>query len=197
MSVKIQNFKYETNFFADISDKNERSLEHVVYLAQKKHNADLRSGTACCKTRAEVRYTNAKPFKQKGSGRARRGTNRTPLRRGGGVIFGPKPRSFSTKLNKKVLSYARKSLLFLFRENTFVISGTDFISKTKDLNNLLKNQFKDVGDIVMVLSSQDDNLWRYSLNLPIHFSFVEELDFSSFLNSKIVVLSENAAKELS
>ena len=196
MSVEIQNFKYEPTFFSDISDKNERSLEHVVYLAQKKHNADLRSGTASCKTRAEVRYTNAKPFKQKGSGRARRGTNRTPLRRGGGVIFGPKPRSFSSKLNKKVLSYARKSLLFLFKDNTFVISGVNSISKTKVINNLLKNQFNNFGDIVLVLSSQDDNLWRFSLNLPIRFSFIEELDFSSFLNSKIVVLSENAAKEL-
>jgi len=196
MNLKIEKFVFDDSYFLELEKKSSSSLDHIIYLAQKKHNADLRSGTACCKTRSEVRCTNAKPFKQKGSGRARRGTNRTPLRRGGGVIFGPKPRSYNSKLNKKVLSLARKSLLHAFKENIFLLTETEKVSKTKQIHDVLSKNFTNNQNLILVLSSQDDILWRNSVNLPIRFSFIEELDFSAFLNSDIVILTESSSKEL-
>ena len=85
--------------------------EDVIYYAITNELANARVGTACTKDRSEVHGSNAKPYKQKGTGRARRGDKKSPLLRGGGVIFGPKPRDFSYSLPKKVKRLAMKSIL--------------------------------------------------------------------------------------
>ena len=85
--------------------------EHCVYEAVKNHLANKRQGTQCTKTRAEVRGGGRKPWRQKGTGRARQGSTRSPQWIGGGVVFAPKPRDYSYKINKKIKRIALKSVL--------------------------------------------------------------------------------------
>ena len=115
--------------------------EDVIYYAINNELANKRVGTACTKGRAEVNGSNAKPFKQKGTGRARRGDKKSPLLRGGGVIFGPKPRDFSFVLPKKVKRLAMKSILSLKAQTDRLTIIEDFTiesGKTKDLVSILK-----------------------------------------------------------
>ena len=91
--------------------------EDVIYYAITNELANKRVGTACTKDRSEVHGSNAKPYKQKGTGRARRGDKKSPLVRGGGVVFGPKPRDFSFRLPKKVKRLAMKSILSMKAQN--------------------------------------------------------------------------------
>jgi len=134
------------------------ALAHNHYLLNNYQGNALRAGTSSSKTRADVSGGGAKPYNQKGTGHARRGSNRTPLRRGGGVIFGPKPRSFKTKLNKKNIQLATRSVL---NEKSDQISVLRFeessLLKTRDIvqfltkKNIQKNQ-----KVVFVLDMYQD-----------------------------------------
>lgn len=115
--------------------------EDVIYYAINNELANKRVGTACTKDRSEVHGSNAKPYKQKGTGRARRGDKKSPLLRGGGVIFGPKPRDFSFVLPKKVKRLAMKSVLSMKAQSDRLTIVEDFTvesGKTKDLAQVLK-----------------------------------------------------------
>jgi large subunit ribosomal protein L4 len=156
--------KYETEFGFDV--KVEHS-EHLNYLVDKYQKAYLREGTASAKSRGEVSGGGAKPYNQKGTGRARRGTNRTPLRRGGSVIFGPKPRSFKIALNRKTFKQAYKHALTA-RLNDVVILKTEGIEiGTKKMKSFLSTfNGTSKSKYVFIVNDEDYSLYLSIRNLP-------------------------------
>lgn len=120
--------------------------EDVIYYAITNELANMRVGTACTKTRAEVHGSNAKPYKQKGTGHARRGDKKSPINVGGGTIFGPKPRDYSYSIPKKEKRLAMKSILSLKAQTDRLTVIEDFTvesGKTKDLVKILNNFVKE------------------------------------------------------
>jgi len=116
--------------------------EDVIWYAINNELANKRQGNASTKGRAEVHGSNARPYKQKGTGRARRGDKKSPILVGGGVVFGPKPRDFSYSMPKKAKRLAMKSILSLKAQSGTLKIIEDFAvdsGKTKDLFNILKN----------------------------------------------------------
>lgn len=103
MKIEMMDISTENNIFKNDESEN---LSHILYLVNNYQNHQKWQKSACTKTRSEVRGGGAKPYKQKGTGRARRGTNRSPLRVGGGVIFGPKPIKRKMKINKDIIRSA-------------------------------------------------------------------------------------------
>jgi large subunit ribosomal protein L4 len=140
--------------------------KYVLHDVVKMQLANRRAGTASTKTRTEVRGGGAKPYRQKGTGRARAGTIRSPLRRGGGVIFGPKPRDYSYKLPKKVRKLGvRMALSARFSENNMlVLDGFDLAAiKTKNFVEIMKKLNIENG--LIVIPEKNANLERSSRNV--------------------------------
>jgi len=142
--------------------------DHSIYLAVQSEMAALRQGTHSSKSRSEVRGGGAKPYKQKGTGRARVGSSRNPARVHGGTAFGPKPRKYSKSINKKVRQLARKSVLSQKVSSNDLIVIEDFnldSNKTKDfveiLNNLSINNTKNA----IMLGDVSENIHLSSRNI--------------------------------
>jgi len=175
--------------------------EDVIYYAINNELANKRVGTACTKGRAEVHGSNAKPYKQKGTGRARRGDKKSPLLRGGGVIFGPKPRDFSFVLPKKVKRLAMKSVLSLKAQGDRLTIVEDFTvesGKTKDLAIILKNFIKDEHRTVVVLKDNDAMIKRAGNNIPtVSFLSYNRLRAHDLFYGQKIIMLESAAKNLS
>jgi large subunit ribosomal protein L4 len=140
--------------------------KHILHDVVKMQLANRRSGAACTKTRTEVRGGGKKPYRQKGTGRARAGTNRSPLWRGGGVVFGPKPRDYSYKLPKKVRKLGvRMALSSRFSENNMlVLEGFDLSAiKTKQFVEVMKKLNIENG--LIVIPERNENLEKSSRNV--------------------------------
>lgn len=138
----------------------------LMHMAAVRQNNNARVGTVSTKTRSEVRGGGRKPWKQKGTGRARAGSRRSPVWRGGGTVFGPKPRSFASALNRKMSSGALASALSTAREQTIVVADKALnVDKTKDFEALL-NKLELSGQKVLVLAERNDSLYRATRNLP-------------------------------
>jgi len=140
--------------------------KHILHDVVKMQLANRRAGTASTKTRTEVRGGGAKPYRQKGTGRARAGTRRSPLWRGGGVIFGPKPRDYSYKLPKKVRKLGmRMALSTRFSENNMLIlDGFDLADiKTKQFIEVMKKLNIENG--LIVIPGKNENLEKSSRNV--------------------------------
>ena len=171
-----------------------------IYHAVNNELANRRVGTACTKTRAEVNYSNTKPFKQKGTGNARRGDKKSPIMVGGGTVFGPKPRDYSYTLPKKVKRLAMKSLLSLSVEEERLVLVEDFTSedgKTKTLANILKNFVEDGKRTVLIMKDDDAMLRRAARNIPyLHVLSYDKLSAKELLYGKKVIMLETAAKNL-
>lgn len=174
--------------------------EDVIYYAINNELANKRVGTACTKDRSEVHGSNAKPYKQKETGRARRGDKKSPLCRGGGVVFGPKPRDFSFSLPKKVKRLAMKSILSLKAQNDRLTVVEDFTvesGKTKDLVSILKN-FPSEGRTVIILKDDDAKIKQAGRNIPtVSFLSYNRLRAHDLFYGRKVILLESAAKNLS
>lgn len=154
------------------------------------YRAGLRSGTACTKTVGDVNGSNKKPWRQKGTGRARAGSYASPLWRGGGVVFGPKPRDFSKKVNKKTRALAlRKALSERIKAgDVLVVDDIKLPShKTKDFINLLETLKLSDGTVLLV-ASNDRNLTLASRNVGrVTFSTGEGLNtYDTLLCDKLV-----------
>jgi len=178
-------------------DFNE-SLIHQVVTA---YMAAGRAGTKAQKTRAEVSGGGAKPFKQKGTGRARAGTIRSPLWRTGGKIFAAKPRSFEQKVNRKMFRGALKSILSeLVRQERLVVVDSFQVDapKTKSLVSKL-NEMKLEGSVLIVADTIDENLYLAVRNLA-RVSLLDAassaMDPVSLVRADKVVMTEAAIKEL-
>jgi large subunit ribosomal protein L4 len=171
-----------------------------IYHAVNNELANRRVGTACTKTRAEVNYSNTKPFKQKGTGNARRGDKKSPVMVGGGTIFGPKPRDYSYTLPKKVKRLAMKSLLSLSVQEERLVVVEDFTSqngKTKEVAEILKNFVEDGKRTVLIMKNDDAMLRRAARNIPdLHVLAYDKLSAKELLYGKKVVMLETAAKNL-
>jgi large subunit ribosomal protein L4 len=176
--------------------------DDVIYYAIHNELANARVGTASTKDRGEIHGSNAKPFKQKGTGRARQGDKKSPIFVGGGIVFGPKPRDYSYVLPKKVKRLAMKSILSLKAQSDVIKVVEDFTldsGKTKDLVSVLKGIYPEGKEerTVIILKDDDKNLKKAGRNIPwLHFlSFNRLRAHDLFYGRKIVVL-ETAAKEL-
>lgn len=174
--------------------------EDVIYYAITNELANKRVGTACTKDRSEVHGSNAKPYKQKGTGRARRGDKKSPLCRGGGVVFGPKPRDFSYSLPKKVKRLAMKSILSMKAQNDRLTVIEDFTvesGKTKDLVSILKN-FPADGRTVIVLKENDAKIKQAGRNIPtVSFLSYDRLRAHDLFYGRKIIMLESAVEALS
>ena len=175
--------------------------EDVIYYAITNELANMRVGTACTKGRAEVNGSNAKPYKQKGTGRARRGDKKSPLLIGGGTIFGPKPRDYSYAIPKKAKRLAMKSILSLnAQDEDRLVVIEDFTvetGKTKDLVQILQAFVQDERT-VLVLKDDDAMLKRAGKNIPtLSFLTYNRLRAHDLFYGRKVLVLESAAKNLS
>ncbi len=174
--------------------------EDVIYYAINNELANKRVGTACTKGRAEVHGSNAKPYKQKGTGHARRGDKKSPITRGGGTIFGPKPRDFGFSLPKKVKRLALKTILSLQAQSERLTVVEDFTvesGKTKDLVKILNNFAKDERTVI-ILKDDDNKIKQAGRNIHnVSFLSFNRLRAHDLFYGRKVILLEGAAKNLS
>jgi len=190
----------ESNIFLENSEIKKKAigLIHRVYLTQLKNS---RKYTASTKTRSEVRGGGRKPWKQKGTGRARAGSTRSPLFVGGGVIFGPRPRVVSKKINKKERRLAILSALYLKKKQFVFIPEENFNQfdsiKTKKLSGLIAGLKLNVNSkILFILSKPNKFLWLSSRNLKnVDITTSSCLNIEQLLNANHIILS-NTGLEL-
>ena len=143
--------------------------EHAMYLAVRAYLAHRRQGTHKTKTRTEVRGGGKKPFKQQGTGGARRGSSRSPLLPGGGTIHGPKPHLYTVDLPVKVKRLARKSALALRAQEQNVVVVEDFTlagAKTKEISGMMKALSLDGSKVLVLLPGVDRNVVLSARNIP-------------------------------
>lgn len=173
--------------------------EHAVYEAVKSLLANKRQGTQSVKTRGEVRGGGRKPWRQKGTGRARQGSTRSPNWVGGGVVFAPKPRDYSYRINRKVRQLAMKSALTSKVENAElkVLDTLTFDApKTKEMLAVLKNL--NVGKkTLIVLAEVDDAVIKSANNLPnVETTLVNTLNVYDILNNDSFIMTEAAVRKV-
>ena len=173
--------------------------DSVIWYAINNELANKRLGTASTKGRAEVHGSNARPYRQKGTGRARRGDKKSPLLVGGGTIFGPKPRDFSYSIPKKAKRLALKTILSVKVKNDAIKIIEDFSiesGKTKDLAKLLNN-FGGHERSVIILKDNDTMIKRAAANIPwLSYLSYNRLRAHDLFYSRQVFLLETAAKNL-
>ncbi len=171
--------------------------DHVIYLAVKQYLAAQRQGTNKVKTRAEVKGSSKKLVKQKGTGGARKGNLRSPIYKGGGTIFGPKPRDYSFKLNRKVKDLAKVSALtYKAKENAIVIlEDLNFDApKTSQFTSVLKSLKIDGKKTLFVVSERNDNVYLSLRNLyNVQSTQLVDINTYDILNADVMVLTEKAA----
>jgi len=174
---------------------------HVMYLALKRQLNNARMGTACAKTRAEVSGGGKKPWKQKGTGRARAGSLRSPLFRGGGVIFGPKPRSYETSLPQKARKLALKSALSAKLEVMTVVKDFSEIKepKTKAMTQVLKD-LNVKGKILIIAdltSETNKNLVLSARNIPsVKLLLPSNLNVKDLVDADSIIITEEAINSI-
>lgn len=161
--------------------------------------AGLRAGTSCTKSRGEVRGGGRKPWRQKGTGRARAGTSRSPLWRGGAIIFGPKPRDYSYRVNKKKVALAMRSALSnkVIENAMFVLDALSFEApKTKDMIKVLKALGTEKKTL-LVLPELDEVVIKSARNIKgITPVTVAELNTYEILNHNNIVITKDAVAKI-
>ena len=171
-----------------------------IYHAIRNELANRRVGTACTKTRAEVNYSNTKPYKQKGTGNARRGDKKSPISVGGGTIFGPKPRDYSYSIPKKVKRLAMNSLLTLGIKEERLVVVDDFTSengKTKDIVSIVKAFGVDKERTLIIMKDDDSMIRRAARNIPnVHVQAYDKLSAKELLYGKKILVLKGAASNL-
>ena len=171
---------------------------HVLNEAYIMQRASLRQGTHAVKNRSKVRGGGRKPWKQKGTGRARQGSTRSPQWVGGGVVFGPTPRSYSYKLPKKVRRLALKSALSskVKEDNLVVLENLSFDApKTKEVVSML-SALKVERKVLIVTADRDDNVARSASNLQsVKVIAVEDLNVLDLLMHDKLILTKDAAEK--
>src|SRR6056297_1414604 len=201
-----QAVKYNTNgekvTDIDLSDDifNSKINEDVVHQVVTAQLAKVRSGNASTKTRSEVRGGGRKPWRQKGTGRARHGSIRSPLWVGGGVTFGPKPRSYEKKVNKKMKRIALKSVLSdkLETESIMILDEFEVDEiKTKKMASLLKDLGLEDKKVLIILPEKDKNIYLSARNLPrVKTLVLDGLNTYDLLNNEVILMSEEAVRKI-
>jgi large subunit ribosomal protein L4 len=169
--------------------------EHAVYLDVKQYLANQRQGTHKSKERSEVSGSTRKLHKQKGGGGSRIGDINSPVLVGGGRVFGPRPRDYRFKLNKKLKQLARKSALTVKVQENQIKIVEDFTfdaPKTKDFVNFTKNFKLEGQKVLLVLAGQDKNVYLSARNVPgARIMTASDLNTYSLLNNKAIILTES------
>jgi large subunit ribosomal protein L4 len=173
--------------------------DHVIYLAVKQYLAAQRQGTHKVKTRLEVKGSSKKLHRQKGTGGSRKGNLRNPLYKGGGTIFGPKPRDYDFKLNRKVKDLAKISALAHKAKGNAIVVVEDLkfdAPKTKTFTDALKKLNVADKKVLFVLPAEyDANLYLSLRNLPkVEGTVLTDINTYDIVNAEVLVLSEGAAK---
>ncbi|WNJ16518.1 50S ribosomal protein L4 [Pontibacter sp. G13] len=170
--------------------------DHAIYMDVKQYLANQRQGTSKSKERGEVHGTGKKPYRQKGTGNARQGDRKSPLWRHGGRIFGPKPRDYSFRLNKKIKVLARSSALTYKakEENVRVLENFNFEApKTKQFLDLLNGMEAQDKKVLLVTGDVQKNVYLSGRNLPKASVLpASQLNTFAILNADLLVLTEDA-----
>ena len=179
-----------------IADPN----EHAVYLDVKQYMANKRQGTHKSKERSEIAGSTKKLGRQKGGGGARHGDIKSPLFHGGGRVFGPRPRNYSFKLNKKMKALARRSALTYKAQNNqiMVIEDIKFDApKTKEFVNITRNLKLEGQKLLLVLAGQERNLYLSLRNVPTA-SVVTASDINTYrvLDNRMILVTESSVEAL-
>ncbi|EFC70515.1 50S ribosomal protein L4 [Prevotella sp. oral taxon 299] len=170
--------------------------DHVLYLDVKQYLANQRQGTAKSKERSEISGSTRKLGRQKGGGGARRGDINSPLLVGGGRVFGPKPRDYRFKLNKKVKTLARKSALSYKAQESAIMILEDFnleAPKTKEFVNVVKNLKIDSKKVLLLLPEVNKNVYLSARNLQrSEVMLASTLNAYKVLNADVLVFTEKS-----
>ncbi|CAH0232020.1 MULTISPECIES: 50S ribosomal protein L4 [Pedobacter] len=174
--------------------------DHAIYLDVKQYLANQRQGTHKSKQRNEIAGSTRKLYKQKGTGGARAGSIKSPLFNGGGRVFGPQPRDYSFKLNKKLKSLARKSALAYKAKDNNVVVLEDFnfdTAKTKNYTSLLAALNVGTQKTLLVLPAQNNNIYLSSRNIQ-KTKVISAADLNTYdvLNAGVLVLTADSVKTL-
>ena len=173
--------------------------EAAVHSTVVAYLANQRQGTQSALTRAEVRGGGAKPWRQKGTGRARQGSTRAPQWTGGGVVFAPKPRSYAMSVNKKIRALAMKSALSAkVKDAEMMVLDDIAVSeiKTKQIAAMLKNLNVN-GKALIVLPENNEAVYKSARNIEgVKASFVGMLNVYDVLNCNTVIMAKSAAEKL-
>ena len=174
--------------------------DHAIYLDVKQYQANQRQGTAKTKERSELSGSTRKLGRQKGGGGARRGDINSPVLVGGGRVFGPKPRDYRFKLNKKVKALARRSALTYKAQENAIIVVEDFnmeAPKTKDFANIAKNLKVDGKKSLFVLPESNKNVYLSARNLQRTLvTLAANVNTYNVLNADVLVVTENSLKTI-
>ena len=174
--------------------------DHVIYLDVKQYLADQRQGTAKAKERSEHAGSTRKLIRQKGGGGARRGDINSPVLVGGGRVFGPKPRDYRFKLNKKVKQLARRSALTYKAQENAVVVVEDFsfdAPKTKDFINMTKNLNVEGKKVLLLLPETNMNVYKSARNLQrAEVMEAAKLNTYKVLNADVLVMTEKSLEAI-
>lgn len=172
--------------------------DHAIYLDVKQHLANKRQGTHKSKERAEIKGSTRKIKKQKGTGTARAGSIKSPVFRGGGRVFGPRPRNYSFKLNVKLKRLARRSALSYKAQNDGILVLEDFnfeTPKTQEFKSLLGSLNLENDKVLLVLGSKNDNVYLSARNIgTMKVVTADLLNTYDVLNAKKVVLAKSSVE---
>jgi large subunit ribosomal protein L4 len=179
----------------------EKSGNYLLHKDVLRHLSSKRQGTAATKTRSEVRGGGKKPWQQKGTGRARAGSNRSPLWKGGGVIFGPKPKTVSLKLNKKERRLALQTLLYNKKNNVIIIEDLEnklIESKTKNFIRICENCNINLNQkVLLIVSKKTQPLKLATQNLKnVELILASNLNTFSVLKAKQIILSSLSINDI-
>lgn len=189
-----QNTKEEKELKLNILNNSGNYLVHKDIL---RHQLNKKQSTSCTKTRSEVRGGGRKPWRQKGTGRARAGSNRSPLWKGGGVIFGPKPKTMTFKLNKKERRLTLQTLFYSKRNSISVVENLETkieLPRTKLISELCRNLGINLDQkILIIVETKTNNLKLATKNLKnIELISASNLNSLSLLTAKKIILTTNA-----
>jgi len=185
----------------DLKVAKESSASDLIHRAVLRQLANKRQGTASTLTRSEVRGGGRKPYKQKGTGRARQGSIRTPLRPGGGIIFGPKPRSYNLNMNRKERRLALRTALM--SRISDVISVEDFAStlntpRTKEIiDGLIRLGIDKSSKILVILEDPSTNIMKSINNIQnIKLIRADQLNVFDILNANKLIIGNSAIQKI-
>lgn len=199
----VRNWQGEDAGQADLDLKvaSEENAAHIVHRALRRQMNNARQGTASSKTRAEVRGGGRKPWRQKGTGRARAGSSRSPLWRGGGVIFGPKPRSYATKMNRKERRLALRTAFASRAEDLVVVEDFgDNLSrpKTKELMEAMGRWGVDAdAKALLILADKHDTIYLSARNVErLKLILASNLNVYDLLAADQIVVTQSAIAKI-
>jgi len=173
---------------------------HLIYQAVRTYLSNRRQGTHKSKERSEVRGGGRKPYRQKGTGNARRGTSRSPIMVGGGTIFGPRPHRYYLDIPKKAARLARKSALSLKAKENEITIVEDFSfdkPRTKDMIEVIKSLKLDSTKTLLLVSEKNEALYKSGRNLPkLNVLISDQAATYDLLNNKMLLIQKSAVEKL-